>query len=222
LKAQQVITRAAVTAGAEGVIRQLAALTEGWALVADAAGTVLHEAPEGVSTRHPRWRDELDRLRGGRGASAAMSEPGEYVTMQALSDGDRLRGFLVTGRGSRPGTAHHSMTNVAAALLSVVVGAEEIAPAGHSRPGPAPAPTRGPDLLAALTGYQRRSRVSLIDSLRVWLECHGRTATAAAALGIHRNTLAHRIQRAGQLLDRDLDDPAARAERWTALQAGRR
>lgn len=221
LKAQQAITRAAVTAGPAGVVRQLAALTEGWALVADVSGEVLHEAPAGASARHTRWRAELGRLREGRTTSAAVSEPGEYLTVQTLGDGHRLRGFLVTGRTSRPGTAHHSMTNVAAALLSVAAGADVAATAGYPGTRGAPALAPSPDPLWALARYQRRSHVPLADSLRVWLECHGRTATAAAVLGIHRNTLAHRIERAGDLLGRDLHDAAARAELWSALQGAR-
>jgi purine catabolism regulator len=222
LKAQQAITRAAVTAGPEGVVRQLAALTEGWAIVTDISGEVLHEAPAGASARHTRWRAELGRLRGGRSTSAAVSEPGEYLAVQALGDGHRLRGFLVTGRTSRPGTAHHSRTNGAAALLSVAADADVAAAAGHLGPARVPALTPGPDPLTALARYQRRSHAPLVDSLRVWLECHGRTATAAAKLGIHRNTLAHRIERAGDLLGRNLNDAAARAELWAALQGGRR
>jgi purine catabolism regulator len=257
LKAQQSITRAAVTAGPAGVIRQLATLIDGWALVADIAGHVRHEAPEGASATHSLWRAELGRLRGGRSTSAALSDPGGYVTVQNLGDGHRLRGFLVTGRSSRPSTAHHSMTNVAAALLSVASGSDdayfatEWDDAGldqmatdHGDPGAAPGPTlgagpgarpgaalgprfgeaAGPEdtvILAALSNYQRRSHVSLADSLRAWLQHHGRFRPAAAALGIHRNTLAHRLRRAGELLGRDLDDPAVRAQLWAALAASK-
>jgi purine catabolism regulator len=257
LKAQQSITRAAVTAGPAGVIRQLATLIDGWALIADVAGHVRHEAPEGASATHSLWRAEHGRLRGGRSTSAALSDPGGYVTVQNLGDGHRLRGFLVTGRSSRPSTAHHSMTNVAAALLSVASGSDdayfatEWDDAGsdqmatdHGDPGAAPGPTlgagpgarpgaalgprfgeaAGPEdtvILAALSNYQRRSHVSLADSLRAWLQHHGRIRPAAAALGIHRNTLAHRLRRAGELLGRDLDDPAVRAQLWAALAASK-
>lgn len=239
LKAQQVITRAAVTDGPAGVIRQLAALTDGWALVADVSGHVLHEAPDGTSARHSLWRAELGRLRGGRSTAAALSAPGEYVTVQTLGDGHRLRGFLVTGRDSRPGTAHHSMTNVAAALLSVSVGTGAEADGGAGSDGAGvsarvragngvgvSAPTTVcVDMLAVLARYQRRSHVRLAESLRVWLECHGRVQPAAVALGIHRNTLAHRITRAGELLANnlglDLAEPATRAALWEALTDAR-
>jgi hypothetical protein len=257
LKAQQSITRAAVTAGPAGVIRQLATLIDGWALVADIAGHVRHEAPQGASATHSLWRAELGRLRGGRSTSAALSGPEGYVTVQNLGDGHRLRGFLVTGRISRPSTAHHSMTNVAAALLSVASGSDDAyfatewddagldrAATDHGDPGAGPGPTlgarpgarpgaalgprfgeaAGPEdtvILAALSNYQRRSHVSLADSLRAWLQHHGRIRPAAAALGIHRNTLAHRLRRAGELLGRDLDDPAVRAQLWAALAASK-
>lgn len=242
LKAQRAITRAAVTDGPAGVIRQLAALTDGWTLVADVSGTVLHEAPEGASARHSLWRAELGRLRSGRSVTAAVSATDQYVTVRTLGDGHRLHGFLVTGRDSRPSMAHHSMTNVAAALLSVASGSgapgsgafgpmasgtglsdpaavEGTDPARNRESRNRTESTPSPDTLTALAGYQRRSPVRLADSLRVWLEHHGRTKTAAAALGIHRNTLAHRIARAGELLDRDLDDPSVRAELWATLHA---
>ncbi|GAA2600009.1 PucR family transcriptional regulator [Actinomadura fulvescens] len=58
---------------------------------------------------------------------------------------------------------------------------------------------------------------TLITSLRAYVAANGQGETAARALGVHRHTLRSRIQKAARLLGRDLDDPAVRAELWTAL-----
>jgi purine catabolism regulator len=68
-------------------------------------------------------------------------------------------------------------------------------------------------LLAPLIAYDP----SLIDSLRAYLDANGQGESAARELGVHRHTLRHRMRRVSELLDRDLDDPAVRAELWIAL-----
>lgn len=58
---------------------------------------------------------------------------------------------------------------------------------------------------------------ALIDSLRAYLAANGQGEAAARGLGVHRHTLRYRMRRVSELLDRDLDDPAVRAELWVAL-----
>lgn len=58
----------------------------------------------------------------------------------------------------------------------------------------------------------------LRDTLRGWLAHHGSWDRAAAALGVHRNTVRQRVARCAALLDRDLDDPDNRMELWFALR----
>ena len=58
----------------------------------------------------------------------------------------------------------------------------------------------------------------MAPALRTWLAHHGQYEPAAAELGVHRHTLRSRVRRAGELLDRDLDAPDARAELWFGLQ----
>lgn len=57
----------------------------------------------------------------------------------------------------------------------------------------------------------------LVESLRAYLEANGQGEAAARALNVHRHTLRHRMRRVAEILDRDLDDPAVRAELWIAL-----
>jgi purine catabolism regulator len=53
----------------------------------------------------------------------------------------------------------------------------------------------------------------------VWPESNGRFDTAAELLGVHRHTVRNRIRIIEQLLSRDLQAFAARADIWAALLA---
>jgi purine catabolism regulator len=73
-------------------------------------------------------------------------------------------------------------------------------------------------LLAPLITHDLAGRGDLVNSLRAWLSHHGQWDPSAAALGVHRHTLRHRITTVGQLLGRDLDSPGNRSELWLALE----
>ncbi|SMD17286.1 PucR family transcriptional regulator [Lentzea albidocapillata] len=60
-------------------------------------------------------------------------------------------------------------------------------------------------------------RPELIGTLRVWLAQHGGWDRAATVLGVHRNSVRHRISHVERLLDRDLGTADARAALWLAL-----
>lgn len=66
--------------------------------------------------------------------------------------------------------------------------------------------------LAGLLG-----RPELIETLRAWLGQHGSWDRAAAVLGVHRNSVRHRIAHAERLLGHDLGSAGARASLWLAL-----
>ncbi|WP_344271056.1 helix-turn-helix domain-containing protein, partial [Actinomadura napierensis] len=57
----------------------------------------------------------------------------------------------------------------------------------------------------------------LVGTVRAYVAANGQGEAAARALGVHRHTLRSRMRKAAELLDRDLDDPAVRAELWIAL-----
>ncbi|WP_198681251.1 PucR family transcriptional regulator [Lentzea terrae] len=61
------------------------------------------------------------------------------------------------------------------------------------------------------------NRPELIDTLRAWLGQHGSWDRAAAVLGVHRNSVRHRISHVERLLGRDLGTADARASLWLAL-----
>jgi purine catabolism regulator len=73
-------------------------------------------------------------------------------------------------------------------------------------------------LLRPLIEHDRSGRGDLVRSLATWLEHNGEWDAAATAVGVHRHTLRHRVRRAAELLGRDLDAAAVRAELWIALR----
>ena len=76
---------------------------------------------------------------------------------------------------------------------------------------------------AVASAYARRElagllgRPELIETLRAWLGQHGSWDRAAAVLGVHRNSVRHRIGHVERLLGRDLGSADARASLWLAL-----
>ncbi|GAA1844940.1 helix-turn-helix domain-containing protein [Brevibacterium marinum] len=59
----------------------------------------------------------------------------------------------------------------------------------------------------------------LLETLQAYLESGGSTSTTASALGIHRNTVAARVQQIRARLDVDLDDPSQRLAFQLACRA---
>ena len=60
---------------------------------------------------------------------------------------------------------------------------------------------------------RRDQRGTLRETLRAYLETGGSHAEASNQLGIHRNTLAYRLRRIGELIGRDVGDPTS----WLTL-----
>ncbi|MGP4019824.1 PucR family transcriptional regulator [Saccharopolyspora sp. 5N708] len=58
----------------------------------------------------------------------------------------------------------------------------------------------------------------LFDTLRVWLAHHGSWERTSTALGVHRNSVRHRIGQVERTLGVDLGDPEVRMELWFALR----
>ncbi|OLT45930.1 PucR family transcriptional regulator [Saccharomonospora sp. CUA-673] len=71
-------------------------------------------------------------------------------------------------------------------------------------------------MLAPLSA--RGDQAALVPTLRTWLACHGRWDRAAAALGVHRNSVRHRIGQVERALGVDLADPDVRMRLWFALR----
>lgn len=73
-------------------------------------------------------------------------------------------------------------------------------------------------LLGALDAAPSKDSVQLLGTLRSWLAHHGNWDRTAVDLGVHRNTVRHRIRHITRLLDLDLNDPDVRMELWFALR----
>lgn len=361
-QAHQELTRAAVTSGAEGLVRRLAARLDGWAVLLDAAGSVRYAAPAGAARQGPWLARELERLRDVTNpVSATLSVDGDQIVVQSLRPERRTRGFLAVGTADRPTPEQRNVLSTAVSLLTLmlaqatalrtaeahlrttifdllvsgdlvratqlaedlwgglprgpvrlllVAGGDtaradlveiidataatdgermffatagdrvtilyaadghlrdrvlglarscpvtlgesadadltEVARAHHEADQAVQAGLRAgrrhtafaeigaSGLFALLAGAQGRAfaesllrplvdhdaggRGDLVRSLGAWLEHNGQWDAAAAALGVHRHTLRHRMRRVEQLLGRDLDVTAVRMELWAGVR----
>lgn len=74
--------------------------------------------------------------------------------------------------------------------------------------------------IAWIEALAAQPRGDLVATVRAYLAHRGSWERAARELGIHRNSLRHRIALAGALIGADLDDPDTAAPLWLALRAG--
>ncbi|MBB1153393.1 MULTISPECIES: PucR family transcriptional regulator [Amycolatopsis] len=75
-------------------------------------------------------------------------------------------------------------------------------------------------LLAPLRELDRAHGRELVPTLRTWLAHHGSWDRTAAELGVHRNSVRHRIGQAERALGTELADPETRMRLWFALRWG--
>jgi len=73
--------------------------------------------------------------------------------------------------------------------------------------------------LGVLEGYDAENGSRLVDSIEAFLHHNGQWESAAAQLGVHRHTLRNRMDKAAELIGRDLDSAHTRSELWIALKA---
>ncbi len=143
-----------------------------------------------------------ERARRRTGVRAGVSEP--------VEDADLAVGLRQARRA----------VEAAFRLGRPVVGFAELAGEGlRALVGEREATAFAESALAPLAAHDARGRGDLVASLREWLAHHGQWDPAAANLGVHRHTLRARIDKAAQLLGRDLDSPGVRADLWFALQS---
>ncbi|MDQ0686584.1 purine catabolism regulator [Streptomyces achromogenes] len=130
--AQRELTRQALTDGAEGLLRALAAQVDGWAALYDASGAVVAAAPDWAARRAARLTAEVERLRerpapasavvgsgGGPEHAASEDRHDDRVELHSLGTGRRPRAALAVGTAAAPGTAERYAVHSAIALLTL-------------------------------------------------------------------------------------------------------
>jgi purine catabolism regulator len=76
----------------------------------------------------------------------------------------------------------------------------------------------GRDVLADLMAYDELHHGELVRTLEVFLSCNGNHVRAAQRLHLHRNTLLYRLERAREILGRELEDAETRLTLQVALR----
>jgi PucR family transcriptional regulator, purine catabolism regulatory protein len=119
-EAQHQLTSAAVRSdGFASLVRRLARLIDGWVVLLDRGGGVMHAAPADARTRQATLVAEINRLRGHRApASAAINTGTGEIAVQSLASGRGILGFLAVGRESDIGVIERQIVNDAASLLT--------------------------------------------------------------------------------------------------------
>jgi PucR family transcriptional regulator, purine catabolism regulatory protein len=74
------------------------------------------------------------------------------------------------------------------------------------------------DVLGDLMAYDALHRGELVHTVEVFLNCNGNHVRAAQELHLHRNTLLYRLERAREILRRDLEDAETRLALQVALR----
>ena len=150
-------------------------------------------------------RIELAGLaRGGPAAGGVIVGISGSTTYPALAVAHR-QALQANAFGGRTGRAVTTFDEIAMPGITAMLGPDEARAFAES-------------LLAPLIAHDLAGRGDLVNSLRAWLSHHGQWDPSAAALGVHRHTLRHRITTVGELLGRDLDSPGTRSELWLALE----
>ncbi|MEV0072144.1 PucR family transcriptional regulator [Amycolatopsis sp. NPDC050768] len=184
------------------------------------AGVAHRRGPDEVAVRHDWLRARLDTplvqvLAGPRFLAVVGASP--------ELDGLREHGWLavagspVTADGLPGALAEAELLLARAqALGRPVVAADPLGFDALVAPGAAAGFAER--VLAPLRELDRAHDRELVPTLRTWLAHHGGWDRTAAELGVHRNSVRHRIGQAERALGVDLSDPETRMRLWFALR----
>jgi hypothetical protein len=201
------------------------------------AGTAYRRGP-GEVARRPDWlRARLDTPLVEAGAGARFTAVARTVSPAVLAE-LREHGWLAAAGPPVPAG------QLAASSAEVELLLARARTLGHpvvAGSGPLdfdalldPGASRGfaEKALEPLVALDRAQDRQLVPTLRTWLACHGGWEPTAAELGVHRNSVRHRIAQVERVLGVDLTDPetrmknpwpmrspaacAARGWRWTS------
>ena len=77
------------------------------------------------------------------------------------------------------------------------------------------------DRVYELAAYDRAHDSDLLETLETYLDMGTTSSDAARKLSVHRNTLAYRLERIGELMKLDLQDPDCRVNLYVAIKSYR-
>ncbi|MGW6461636.1 PucR family transcriptional regulator [Streptomyces sp. NPDC055078] len=164
--------------------------------------------------------DALEPVAAGHGRQLlAVDEPDEVWALIPGEDAEAMRATALRLTSEHPHGARGALgpeTSVAELHRQLPALRRTLAalPPGTLRDLTAPG-TPGAPSLDALLSYRR---TDLVGAVAAYLRHRGHWERAAADLGVHRNTLRHRIATATRLLGTDLDDPDTASRIWLALR----
>ncbi|MET7997444.1 PucR family transcriptional regulator ligand-binding domain-containing protein [Amycolatopsis sp. NPDC005232] len=184
------------------------------------AGVAHRRGPDEVAVRHDWLRARLD-------TPLVQVLPGpRFLAVVGASpelDGLREHGWLavagspVTADGLPGALAEAELLLARAQALGRPVAAAD--PLGFDAlVAPGAAAGFAERVLAPLREVDRAQDRELVPTLRTWLANHGGWDRTAAELGVHRNSVRHRIGQAERALGVDLSDPETRMRLWFALR----
>ncbi|MGK4598012.1 PucR family transcriptional regulator [Amycolatopsis sp. w19] len=187
------------------------------------AGIAYRKGPNEVAVRYDWLRARLDtplvRLRPGPRFDAIVREAPE------AGDLDRLRadGWLaVVGSPVPPGRLPEAAGEIELLLTRATALGRPVVAEGASGLDalidPGAAAGFAAQVLAPLRELDRKGDRELVATLRTWLAHHGGWDRTAAELGVHRNSVRHRIGQIERALGVDLADPETRMRLWYALR----
>jgi purine catabolism regulator len=174
----------------------------------------------------------LERLAAEHGGIVVGADADGRVAIAAASDTLEEVLHRVAGAGGRAGVGTPSAASDAAA--SARAAAVALASATAHTPivrfgelaGRGVVAALGPDAAGSFAAELLRplldlpaERDALLATARAFLRLNGQRQPAAAALGIHRNTLRARLDRIEEILGVSLDEPRTRVDLWVALEA---
>jgi PucR family transcriptional regulator, purine catabolism regulatory protein len=167
--------------------------------------------------------DLLDRWEQGRSTGPmwlAEEGPALWVLAGESAAGavlDDLRSLTEAEPGLRAVAGPAELVESLASQQGVLASALERCPAGQVSTGAGVPDADQPEHhLEALRGYRR---ADLVAAVAAYLRHRGHLEKAAAALGVHRNTLRHRMAAAARVTGADLDDPDVASRLWLVLRA---
>ncbi|MFI9814676.1 PucR family transcriptional regulator [Saccharothrix variisporea] len=209
---------------AEGRAARLATrllLTDDRASAADPLADLVGRPPHRVVAGHgPDDHDRLTRLLGTPLVDTADDGFRAVVTGPVDLDALHRHGWLAGV--SSPATAVDlpDAAREAGALLRRAR-AEGVSQQADTRAGVAALvdPVRARRFALALLAPLKDNRTPhLVETARTWLAHNGNWDRTAAALGVHRNSVRHRIAHVERALDLDLSRAQHRADLWCALE----